>query len=148
MIALAQRVLKRLVLGICLPAHGVPRSRIAHCPANRDRRAALPTRLSYSTLPAHYHCRRQSLTLSVVTERVRARFDAGGNRSAQALWLGFDGLGQRLGHLKKLLANLRVGNSVVEANEFDCFGLLQMLAPALVLRADLGIVRTQIAKEI
>src|SRR5271169_724747 len=67
---------------------------------------------------------------------------------AAASRLGFSRLGERLGHVEELLANDRVGNSVIKSDKLDRLRPLKVLAPALILGTDLRVVGPQIAKKV
>src|SRR6267154_453109 len=49
--------------------------------------------------------------------------------------------GDRLGHVEKLAPDLCVGDRVIQPDELDRLGALQLLAPLAVLRTELGIIR-------
>src|SRR5260370_40427777 len=57
-------------------------------------------------------------------------------------------LRHRLCHLKELASDLRVRYGVIEPDELDCLWSVQLLAPRLVLDAQLGTGRLQIGEEV
>src|ERR1700746_2917210 len=62
--------------------------------------------------------------------------------------LRFKRLGDGLCHIEKLAPDLRVGDGVIQPDKLDRLRTLQVLAPLAVFRADLGIVRPQVAKKV
>src|SRR5215469_6792943 len=64
------------------------------------------------------------------------------------LGLGLERFGDGLGHVEELAADLWVGYRVVEPDELDRFGALQILAPLPVFVAYFSVVRPQITKKI
>src|SRR5215472_14549105 len=63
-----------------------------------------------------------------------------GSTSAVSFGLGLECRSHRLCHFEELVSHLLIGDGIVEPDELDGFRTLQLLAPLLVLGAEVGVV--------
>src|SRR5215472_14567043 len=63
-----------------------------------------------------------------------------GSTSAVLFGLGLECRSHRLCHFEELVSHLLIGDGIVEPDELDGFRTLQLLAPLLVLGAEVGVV--------